>query len=215
MPTPAARAVLAALVLVAAPRLASAERPQPLPGAVGLVHKQDALRNPCTPGATFRTVKRVKAGDDAAFVKAMTYKRVTGLDFDPEKPRRVEASNKKFVAWIEGMTKHFGAARQVQEKILHDPASTPAARVAAAARIAILADQSVMLLASLEVPPFLRKYKEAEEAFCDRMDEVAEPLRTQAADARAYCASLIAKHTVAPGWWTEICVLPPAPSPAP
>lgn len=220
MRTPAARAALVTLALVAAAGPADAERASPLPGSVGLTQRQVATPHACVPGGAFRQVKRVKGGDDPTFAKAMVMSPIRGLDFDPEKPARVKVSTKKFQAWIETMQKRFSAARKEQEKVVHDPAAAPEAKVAAVARIAILADQTVLLLDAIEVPPSVRKMREAKDAFCDRMDEVAEPLRTQAADARAYCAALIAKHTVAAGWWTEICVLPPAapatqPSPAP
>jgi hypothetical protein len=65
-----------------------------------------------------------------------------------------------------------------------------------------------MLIESPAMPPSLRKNPEAVDIFCDRMLEVAEPLRAQAKDARAACARAIADHAVPAGWWSDLCVAP-------
>lgn len=216
MPTPAARATVAAaatiVALVAAPRRAAADAPRPLAGSVGLVQKETAVRNACV--GSFRTIKKVKRGDDPAFVAAMTYPRAKPLDIDPANQVRARASLKRFETWFKGLEKQFTTARKVQETVGFAPGATPQAKVEAAARISILIDQAAMLLEAVEMPAHIRKDAEGRDVFCDTMLERAEPLRKHAAEARGACARAIAESSLAPGWWTEVCVTsPPATAP--
>jgi hypothetical protein len=151
----------------------------------------------------------VKRGDDPAMVAALTYPRISGLEFDPAKGSKVvQASMRKFETWLKNLHTEFDAARKVQEQVVFADGTTAQAKVEAVARMAILLDQAVMLIESPAMPASLRKTPEAVDIFCDRMLEVAEPIRAQAKDARAACARTIADHAVPAGWWSDICVAP-------
>lgn len=206
--TPATRAavVLLLIALFAAPRRSDAAPATPLPGSVGLVQKEVTLRNACA--ATFREIKKVKGGDDKAMVAALLVKRLTGLDFDPDKPAKVKASNKRMEDWMANLLKLYTPARKAQEAIFVDAAATPQAKVEALARMLILVEQAVKLLHGTEVPVWVRKYPEAATAFCDRMLEVAEPLENQVKEIRATCARTITEGQVGDGWWTSVCADP-------
>jgi hypothetical protein len=222
MLTPAARAAVVLVAFVAAPRRAAAEAPKPLPGTVGLVQKEDALRNACVP--TFRVIKKVKRGDDAALVAALTYPRIGGLDFDPARPARQKASLKKFEQWYQGLDRRFRDARTVQEKLVTADGATGQAKVEGVARVVLLTEQAAMLVDAVEIPASVRKQPEAADVFCDMLHERAEPLRASAEEARVACRRMIGDASLPLGWWSEVCAMPlagpppgltPKPKPAP
>jgi hypothetical protein len=151
MPRSSSPVVLAvALVATAATATARPEKPKPVPGTVGLTMREVPLRNSCT--KTFNEIRKAKRGDDAAFVAAMTYPRITGLDMDPEKKARTKASVEKFDKWFKNLVKTMETATKTQHAIVGDAAATPAAKIEAAARISLLLDQMALIIESSEVP---------------------------------------------------------------
>jgi hypothetical protein len=177
--------------------------PALMPGSVGLTQKEVPLRNACT--KTFAQIKKVKRGDDPAYVAALTYPRITGLDFDPAKKGRSEASRKKFDAWFQKLMKTTEAATKVQRKVFDDTAATPAAKIEAAARMSILLDQMALIIESSEVPRNIRSTQETVDIYCDTLAEKTEPLRAQAKEARAVCAKAASDAKLGDAWWVSVC----------
>jgi len=202
-------AVLALALLVPA---AVAAQPSTtlLPGTVGLSQKDVPVRNAC--GGAFRSIKQVKKGDAATFVVAMTHARLTGLDMDPARPARAKVRLKPFGAWFKPLAQRFGAGRKVQERAIFDPAATAQTKAEAAARMVLLLEQAALLIDTVEIPANVRKLPETADAFCDTLDEHAEPLRNNAAEARQACARIIADGALPVGWWTPVCLPPLAPT---
>ncbi|HUQ08224.1 MAG TPA: hypothetical protein VM261_37275 [Kofleriaceae bacterium] len=220
MPRHASPILLAvAVVAIAATASARPAPPRLVPGTVGLTQKDLALRNSCT--STFTQVKKTKRGDDPAFVAAMTYPRITGLDLDPEKKARAKASLEKFDTWFKNLMKTMETATKAQHAILFNSATTPGAKVEAAARLSLLLDQAALIIESSEVPRNIRTYEEAVTAYCDTLAEKTEPLRAQAKEARGACAKFAAEAKLGDAWWVTVCspdaapALPPAPQTQP
>ena len=170
--------------------------------------------SPTVPGAgappfALYTIK--KRGDDPALVKALTWRRITGLDFDPDNQVHATASMKKFDTWFRGVTDAFTAAVKIQTAIVFDKAATPQARLEATARYVMLQDQVASLLRNVEIPSNIRTNPEAVTAFCDAMDEKVVPIEASAKQGREACAKVIADGKLAAGWWSEFCVVPAAP----
>jgi len=204
--------IAAALVAVALSTPATAAaRPatSPLPGSVGLSQQDVPVKNACAP--TFRSIKKVKAGDAPTFVVAMTHPRLAGLDMDPDRPARAKASLKRFDAWFKLLTQRFTDARTVQERAFFAPTATPQAKAEAAARMVLLLEQAAMLIDSVEIPANVRKLPEAADVFCATLAEQAEPLRAKTTEARQACARIIVDATLPEGWWTPVCIVPTAP----
>lgn len=112
------------------------------------------------------------------------------LDFSPENKAVKEASVKRFDDWIKKLTKDGGDTTRLYEAIL--ALKDPDASVASAERLAIVTHGMALLLSTLEIPKDVRTgefAKEKQEAFCDRMKEVAEPLQKRADEAFEVCAS--------------------------
>ena len=208
--TPATRAavvlVLGLSVLLAAPRRSDAAPATPLPGTVGLTQRQVTVRNACV--STYREIKKAKRGDDAALVLALLHPRITGLDFDPDKPAKSKASTKRFQDWMDRLTKLYATARKVQEAHRLNAATTPEAKVEAVARMVILLQQAHLLMQTVEIPVSIRKQPDAVTVFCDQILEVAEPLEAQVKEARGACARFITDGKVGAGWWTPVCADP-------
>jgi hypothetical protein len=211
MPRPAAPLLLA--VALAATAATASARPAParlVPGSVGLTQKDVPLRNACT--RTFTQVKKTRRGDAPAFAAAMTYPRITGLDMDPAKKARAKASLEKFDAWFQNLMKTMETATKAEHAILFNSATTPGAKVEAAARLSLLLDHAAVIIESSEVPKNIRTYEEAVDAYCDTLAEKTEPLRAQAKEARAACAKFAADAKLDDAWWVSVCTpeAPPA-----
>jgi hypothetical protein len=192
---------------LAATAHARPEPPKLVPGTVGLTQKEVPLRNACTP--TFNQIKKTRRGDDPAFVVAMTYPRITGLDMDPAKKARAKASLARFDRWFQDLMKTMDTATKAQHAILGDLAATPQIKVEAAARIALLLDQAALIIESAEVPRNVRAYPEAVEVFCDTLAEKTAPLREQARQARDQCGKVVADARLTAGWFLAVCEPPP------
>lgn len=196
----------AVAAVVAATATASAGPAQPVPGTVGLTRREVTLRDACATSWTKHTV--TKRGDEPRLVAALTWPRISGLDFDPARKARAQASLKRFEAWLRGLQTAVREAVEVQTTIARDPAATPTARVEAIARVVLVSDQMAGLLRATEHPRGLRRDPEAVQIFCDTLDEQIAPIEQQAQDARDRCNQIIASAAIGTGWWTAVCAAP-------
>ncbi|MBA3540431.1 MAG: hypothetical protein H0T79_12540, partial [Deltaproteobacteria bacterium] len=113
-----------------------------------------------------------------------------GLNFDPEKRAKKEASLKRFNEWVAGKQKLGGAATAGYEAVFS--MKEPTAAIAAAARLGQLSQAFGDALHGAEIPADVRTGEFAAdkiEAFCDKMTEVAEPLYARAAQSFGVCAT--------------------------
>ena len=201
--------VLATLVAVAVAATAQPAKPKLVTGTVGLTAKEVPLRNACT--KTFSQIKKTKRGDDPALVAALTYPRITGLDFDPKNERRAAASKKKFEDWFVKLTKTVEVVTTAQRAaFLDDKAATPQVRAESAARLSIVLDQAALIIESSEIPVNIRTITEASEVYCDMLFEKTEPLRAQAKLARESCGHLAGTAKLTEGWFLAVCTPPTA-----
>lgn len=204
------RGSLPVFVLLAVLASTAAAGPTLVPGTVGLTKKEVSLRNSCT--KTFTQVKKARRGDEPAFVAAMTYPRITGLDMDPKKEARAKASLEKFNKWLTKLLETSETAIKVQRAVFDDPAATPTAKVEAAARMSLLYDQTANIIDAAEVPKNVRAYEEAVHAFCDTLFEKTDAIRQQAKDARAACAKAAADSKLGDAWFVPVCAADGAPA---
>lgn len=197
--------LVVAAVLVTA-TTASAGPATPAPGTVGLTRREIPLRDACASSWVKYAVK--KRGDETKLVAALTWPRITGLDFDPGRKGRAQASLKKFETWFRGLDQAYRDAAAVQTAIITDTAATPTAKVEAVARIVLLTDQMAGVIRASEHPRNIRAYPEAVEVFCDTLDEKIQPIEEQAKQARDKCNQIIAGGATGAGWWTAVCATP-------
>lgn len=200
------RAVVAALLLVAAPA-AAGPKERPLPGFTGLTYREVDVRDGCIP--RIRVIHRSRKGDDPELVRLLTWPRLVGLDFAPEMPARQQANMKRFEAWLRALTDQGTKVTDRQLAIVRDTTRPPAERVAAAARLALAQEQVTILIGGLDIPPAVRKVEDAASAYCDALKTQVEPLQAQVDEIRGACQRLIVDNQVAAGWWTDVCQ-PPA-----
>ncbi len=186
----------------------------PVPGApdLAVVVTKDATR--C--GGERYAVKAVRTrgvASDKALRDALAVAYPRGLALAADDPTLARTAIRRFQAWLDDATKRTGAARARYEKIA-SASPSPAERVAAVARIAIIERHLANVFATAEIPAKLTTGPYAAEAvavFCDRLDEQAAALDAQADAAGAACAKVAADARLGPGWWDAVCVAPPAP----
>lgn len=175
----------------------------------GFVRKRKMNANVCTGVAVAITRGKKVAKDDAPFAAVLALEFPKGLtfDLDPTQKAKTEASMKKFQTFIDEMQKVVGAASKHYEGNL--AGATDEARVAAAARIAQIYMHVASVLARGDIPADVRTGDHAvekTEAYCDKLAEVAEPMRTKAEEAARICAAKV--NDVPVGWWTDVCTAP-------
>jgi tetratricopeptide (TPR) repeat protein len=129
----------------------------------------------------------------------------TGLDFDRKKPAISARSQKRFGDWYEKKLALGAAMRKQYESII--ALGDGAVAIASAARLgAILQGFSVQLFRA-EIPADLRTGPFAEDtalAYCERLEQVAEPLETDAL--ASYQGCLVTSTKL--GWfseWSRMC----------
>ena len=177
-----------------------------VPGMPGFVRKRTKNAAHCGGFAVVVTRGKKVVKDDEPLAAVLKLEFPKGLNFDPDpkNKKRLEASKKKFDAFVLEMTKVGGDATKHYEAKLGTDAS---ANVAAAARMAQIAQHMSSLLARAEIPADVRTGEMAAEkidAFCSKMVEVAEPLHWRAAEATEVCAAKL--KDVPAGWWNDVCV---------
>jgi len=135
----------------------------------------------------------------------------TGLVFDPQKKKEMEASTKKFKGWIEGKTKKLLEAQKLYQGVILMKNANWA--IAAAARIGQLFQDFANGLFTTEVPtpPPTPSGLERDEwadmfrnAYCDQMTDQAEPLDGKAVEGLKTCLD---KSTEL-NWfneWSKLC----------
>lgn len=127
------------------------------------------------------------------------------LDFDRKKPELAARSHQRFDEWIAGKT-----ALGVRLRGQYQPLTTlgdAAIAIAAAARIAAVSQHLSAQLYRAEIPANLRTGAYAEDsslAYCETLEQVAEPLETEALTYYQACLNTSTKL----GWfseWSRIC----------
>jgi tetratricopeptide (TPR) repeat protein len=127
------------------------------------------------------------------------------LDFDTGKPAIATRSRQRFDAWFTGKTK-LGAELRAR----YEPLTTlgdAAIAIAAATRIAAISQNLAAQLYRAEIPANLRAGAYAEAAttaYCETLEQVAEPLEAEALTYYQACLSTSTKL----GWfseWSRIC----------
>jgi tetratricopeptide (TPR) repeat protein len=127
------------------------------------------------------------------------------LDFDRRKPAIAARSHKRFDEWFAGKTA-LRTRLQGQFQPLTTLGSAPIA-IAAAARIAAISQNLSVQLYRAEIPANLRTGPYAEEssqAYCETLEQVAEPLETESLTFYQACLNTSTKL----GWfseWSRVC----------
>lgn len=176
----------------------------PVPGMPGFSITRKPSKQHCT-GIEIVTKRSKKVSkDDAPLAEVYALEFPKGLSFDPNDATKREASMKKFSDWLENMRRVAENAQQHYEKAL-DAKQDPAA----VARIAQIVARLSSLIARAEIPADVRTGEYAAEkilAYCDAMQQAAEPLLAKAEDAIAVCATQASGQPA--GWWTPVCTSP-------
>lgn len=180
-----------------------------VPGMPGFVRKRKTNENVCTgiAVAVIRGKKVAKGDEPFAAVLALEFPK--GLTFDPAPAQKAktEASMKKFQAFIEEVQKVVGAASKHYESKL--AGATDEVKVAAAGRIAQIYMHVASILARADIPADVRTGDHAVDkvqAYCEKLAEVAEPMRSKSEEAARICAAKV--NDVPTGWWTDVCTAP-------
>ncbi len=127
----------------------------------------------------------------------------TGLDFDPSKPARKQASDAKLEAWFQQKDKIASGAAMAYAR-LYEQIKDPATAIMGTARIAQLAQTFADTLYTAEIPAFIRPYPEAVDLYCERLETIAEPYEQRAITNYGVCLEEASKR----GWfssWTRMC----------
>jgi hypothetical protein len=182
----------------------------PIAGMPGfsIVHRVD----PTFCGGVAVEVKTADAehtsGLDVALANVLDLRFPRDLDFaQPKKEASLDAFNK----WVEHMHTLGAAGRAFYSDQLVAKNATPKERVIAAARIVQLQRHLASTLVRASIPLDVRTGEfvtEKTEAFCDKLEEVAEPIVLAAEGAAKVC--LDHATSIASGWWTTVCVLSPS-----
>jgi hypothetical protein len=186
-----------------ADRLLDAEGP--VPGMPGFSIARKPSKKHCT-GVEIVTKRSKKiAKDDAPLAEVYAIEFPKGLNFDPNDAKKKEASMKKFNDWLEMMMDISGKAQKHYEASL-----TANKDLASVVRIAQIAARLSSVIGRAEIPPDVRTGQFSDEktaAYCDAMQNAAEPLLARAEEALRICADKSAGQPT--GWWTAVCT--PAP----
>ena len=186
------------------PRLRDADGPVPGLDAIETRLERDPYH--CSGFAVVPTVHADKpiAKDEQPLAELYLITSPHGLNFSDEK---IAASRQRFDDWLAKLIRLSSAANDHYNKAL--ATADARAKVIALARFAQIRYRAASLLLRMEIPIDLRSGEFAAdkmEAFCEKLEEVAGPLLTQAEEAAAGCAT--AARAVPAGWWTAICKAP-------
>ena len=147
------------------------------------------------------------ADADRHFEDYLDLKFPQGLNFDPRPEMKSIAakSNKRFTDWVTQKQKVGGTAKNKYNAVfaIKDNADS----ITAAARIGQISQDFSDALFTAEIPTNVRTgpyAQDATDAYCDRLQEVADPLEATSLDAYGICLS---KSTEL-GWfsdWSKLC----------
>ncbi|MFO0574583.1 MAG: tetratricopeptide repeat protein [Polyangia bacterium] len=179
--------------------------------AANQLPKDDENREGRISGMTYFAAQARFAEGDQMYEDLLRMTVPTGLVFDPQKKKEMEASKKKFTGWLEGKTKKLQEAQKLYQGIILMKNAHWA--IAAAARIGQLFQDFANGLFTTEVPtpPPAPSGMERDEwgqifrdAYCDQMTDAAEPLDAKAVEGLSTCLS---KSTDL-NWfneWSKLC----------
>jgi cellulose synthase operon protein C len=136
------------------------------------------------------------------------------LDFDPKKPAKVKDSVKRFKKYMEQKDKRGAAAIAAYNDVFvmardgakaNDPRAQAAPwAIAGKARTGQIAQNSSDALWTAEIPPDVRRYEDSRTAYCDAMQELADPLEKVAVDNFSFCLDVSNQLS----WfneWSQLC----------
>jgi len=129
----------------------------------------------------------------------------TGLRFDDDAAKK--RSLDVFQKWIRQLERGGADARAAYRRVLELGGAPPAWQIAAMARSGQLFERAADLQAHAAIPADVRRgtyASEATAAYCDALDEQAEPLRSAARDAYTACVDRADAAGVT-GRWVELC----------
>jgi tetratricopeptide (TPR) repeat protein len=166
---------------------------------------KDTKADESTGGARYFLAQSKFVQADRDFEAYLALPFPSNLNFDPNNKPIAQKSMKRFEDWITARKKVGENARLKYEAVLavRDNASS----IAAAARLAQIAQNLSDALFTATIPENVRKGPYAEDAvdaFCDQMTTVAEPLDAQALNGFGIC---LQKSTEL-GWfsdWSKMC----------
>jgi hypothetical protein len=144
---------------------------------------------------------------DKEFEAYLDLKFPQGLNFDPRPENKAIAakSNKRLSDWVAQKTKVGGSAKAKYNAVF--AVKDNADSITAAARIGQISQDFSDALFTAEIPTNVRTgayAQDATDAYCDRLQEVADPLEATSLDAYSTCLS---KSTDL-GWfsdWSKLC----------
>jgi hypothetical protein len=206
-----------AFLLALAPALAAAQpaaKPSPtdlvplgptiagLPG-YAVVSKPSKLH--CGSLAIDVTPPKRRPTTEPALVAVLDLRFPTGLNFDPDPSHQAarEKSLQRFNAFVQQLGRLGQAATRAYEP---KASGTTEASFAAAARLVQVRVHVARLLRYAEIPKDVRSGEFAEEktmAFCDKLEEVSEPIDESARAAYDKCHAGVAQFPNA--WWAPVC----------
>lgn len=179
-----------------------------VPGMPGfqIVHRVDPTHCGGIAVEARRTVQPIDAAD-APLADIFAIRFPTGLDFSG---KNKEPSVQAFEAWAQDLSIRGAAARGAYSQRMQVDTATPEQRVIAAARIVQMQRHLASTIVRAEIPVDVRTGELANEkiaAFCDRLEDVAEPIMLTGEGAAKVCTNHAAGLRT--GWWTRVCSLTP------
>ena len=127
------------------------------------------------------------------------------LDFNPEKPKVVEKSKKRFAKWLVQKNKLGSATNNAYDQILKGKSAAWA--IAASARMGQIPQNMADGLYRAEVPAVARTGPYAEDlyfAYCGQLEDVAKPAEQRSIAAFTFCLAETTKRN----WfnrWAKLC----------
>jgi hypothetical protein len=149
-----------------------------------------------------RKPKTKVLAEAAPLVALLEVSALTGLDFDPTNSATRQKSMKRFESWIANLAKLSTTAGAFYADAIEKNASS----FATMARMVQVNRALVGKLVHFEIPRDVRTGEFAADkiaAFCDALNDKAEPVVKRADELAARCAELAKDHA---GWWTAVCV---------
>jgi hypothetical protein len=142
---------------------------------------------------------------DAEYEEFLDIKFPEGMNFDPQKPKTVEKSKKRFADWLKKKSQVGAKVDAMYKEILNG--NSAAWAIAAAARMGQIPQNFADGLYRAEVPAIARTGPYAEDlyfAYCGALEDEAKPLEQRSIAAFTFCL----EETTKRNWfnqWARLC----------
>jgi TolA-binding protein len=165
----------------------------------------DGIPEERLPGAAYWAFAAKFYMADAEYEEFLDIKFPEGMNFDPQKPKTVEKSKKRFADWLKKKSQVGAKVDAMYKEILNG--NSAAWAIAAAARMGQIPQNFADGLYRAEVPAIARTGPYAEDlyfAYCGALEDEAKPLEQRSIAAFTFCL----EETTKRNWfnqWARLC----------